>query len=409
MSKDFHKEKYTSHGQISNVSIQENEIVRFNKTDELEQSFRVYKDGKAGIYFQQGKMNDDEGYAKAEKNLELDRPYPFELETGNRSRDKVEKLPTDAELMALAKKCLKFLKKNYPDYTFEGEVGSQCFLEKAENDLGLNYSNRDGNTTAGFSFKHKDSKDISDGYFSFTARTFSYNKFKAFANRWLENFTVQVEMPEECIIMDQYYELTGKLKQCLDVEALKRGTSLLSGKIGQEIFSKDFSVLHDVSDKTTWMTKFWDGDCLVPKGDKVYFIKNGKVLRGYADKKTAKKYHVKAIPGSACTSFNDIPKNGGANMTIKPSRKSAKELLNGKLAIIPIQSFGGGFKEKGEYTMPVQIGLLTDGEKILGRVPPFTISTNMFDMFGKDFIGVSKYNQIKNDKVILFKAQVAKL
>ena len=60
--------------------------------------------------------------------------------------------------------------------------------------------------------------------------------------------------------------------------------------------------------------------------------------------------------------------------------------------------------------MPVQIGLLTDGEKILGRVPPFTISTNMFDMFGKDFIGVAKYNkEIFNDKVMLFKCQVGKL
>ena len=95
---------------------------------------------------------------------------------------------------------------------------------------------------------------------------------------------------------------------------------------------------------------------------------------------------------------------------VKIGKKSAKELLNGKLAIIPIQAFGGGFKEQGEYTMPVQIGLLTDGEKILGRVPPFSISTNMFDMFGKDFIGIAKYNkEIFNDKVILFKCEAGKI
>lgn len=96
-------------------------------------------------------------------------------------------------------------------------------------------------------------------------------------------------------------------------------------------------------------------------------------------------------------------------MNIKITRKTAKELLNGRLAIIPVQSNGDGFKEKGEYTMPVQIGLLTDGEKILGRVPPFTMSSNMFDMFGKDFIGVAKHSKIFNNKCILIKMDAGKI
>lgn len=94
-------------------------------------------------------------------------------------------------------------------------------------------------------------------------------------------------------------------------------------------------------------------------------------------------------------------------MTIKPTNKTAKELLNGRLAIIPVLASGGGFKEKGEYTMPIHTGLLTDGEKILGRVPPFTIKSNMFDMFGKDLIGISKYQALPplNDKGILIKME----
>ena len=55
--------------------------------------------------------------------------------------------------------------------------------------------------------------------------------------------------------------------------------------------------------------------------------------------------------------------------------------------------------------MPIHTALLTDGEKILGRLPPFTIKSNMFDMFGKDFIGVSKYEKLFNDKVILMKME----
>ena len=51
----------------------------------------------------------------------------------------------------------------------------------------------------------------------------------------------------------------------------------------------------------------------------------------------------------------------------------------------------------------------TKGEKILGRLPPFTMRSNMFDMFGKDFIGVSKYTDIWNKNMMLVKMEAGKL
>ena len=403
------KEKFTQKTIHSNVKIVENKIVSFDKSNAVQYSFRVYKDGFAGIHYQQGKMTDKEGFAKAEKNLELKRPYPFELEKGVRSRDKTEKPLTDEELMSTTEKVLKYLHKKYPDYTFEGNVGTSIWEETVENSLGMDYRAKDGNSSINISFRHKDSKDISDGYISFTQRTLKLRHFYKIADNYLENFTKTLPMPKECIIVDKYYDYTGKLRECLSLEKLKLGTSLLSGKVGQQVFSENLTVLHDVTDKNTWMASFWDGEGVVPKGDKVYFIRNGKLLRGYCDKKIAKKFRTKTTGNAGCN-YSDIPSGSFNSMNLKIGNKSVKELLNGKLGIIPVQSYGGGFKEKGEYTMPVQIGLLTDGEKILGRVPPFTMSTNLFDMFGKDFIGVAKYNkEIFNDKVMLFKCQIGKL
>ena len=403
------KEKYTQRRINSAVKIVENKIVSFDKSDAIEYSFRVYKDGLAGIHYQQGKMSDEDGFAKAEKNLERKRPYPFELEKGVRSRDKMEKPLTDQELMSTAEKMLKYLHKKYPDYTFEGKVGTSIWEKDAENSLGMKYHAKDGNSAISISFKHKDSKDISDGYVHFTQRTLKIRSFYKIADNYLENFTKTLPMPEECIIVDKYYDYTEKLYENLSLEKLKLGTSLLCGKVGQKVFADDLTVLHDVSDKNTWMSSFWDGEGVVPKNDKVCFIKNGKILRGYCDKKIAKKFRTKTT-GNAGFNYSDIPSGSFNTMTLKIGNKSIQELLNGKLGIIPVQAYGGGFKEKGEYTMPVQIGLLTDGEKILGRVPPFTISTNVFDMFGKDFLGVAKFNkEIFNDKVMLFKCQVGKL
>ena len=69
-----------------------------------------------------------------------------------------------------------------------------------------------------------------------------------------------------------------------------------------------------------------------------------------------------------------------------------------------VQAIMGNFQALGVCAVEA------DGEKILGRVPPFTVSSNMFDMFGQDFIGISKYNkEIFNDKVMLFKCKAGKL
>lgn len=408
MSK-MEKEKYINSNSGSIVKIVENQIVSFDKISSQDTSFRIHKDGIVGIHYQKGKMSDEEGFAKAEKNLELKRPYPFELETGKRSRDKTEKILSDEELMTTAKKVLKYLHKKYPDYTFEGGLGTNSWSESIWNSKGMDYNCKDGNNSISLSFKHKDSKDISDGYLSFTQRTLKLRQFYSIADNYLANFTKEVPMPEECIIIDKFYGYTGKLRESLSTEKIKLGSSLLSDKMGQKVFSEDLTVFHDVSDKNSWMSSFWDGDGVVPKGDKVFFIKNGKVIRGYCGKKIAKKFKVKTT-GNEGQDYSDIPGGSKNSMSLKVSTKSAKQLLNGRLAIIPVQSCGGGFKEKGEYTMPVQIGLLTDGEKILGRVPPFTIISNMFDMFGKDFIGVAKYNkEIFNDKIMLFKCQAGKI
>jgi PmbA protein len=398
------KEKYIGKDCSSKVKIEETKIVSFEKIEKDFTSFRIHKDGIVGVHYQEGIMSDEEGFSRAEKNLALKRPYPFELEEGVRHRDKTEVVISDKELMDIAKKCVSYLKKNYPQFNFFGTAGQYQYFEAMTNEKGLDYSSKDAHVNVNVEFKHVDSKDIINGGFNLSLRKFNMKKFKDMADSYLQNYEKMVELPEEIILMDRYYNYTGKLRSCLNAEDLKKGTSLLSGKLGQQLFSENFTVYHDTSDKNAWMGRFWDGDGVVNKGDKVTFIKNGKLIRGYADKKIAKKYRVKNTAG-ASEDYADIPKNGCCSMTIKPTKKSAKELLNGRLAVIPIIADGGGFKEKGEYTMPIQVSYLTDGEKILGRLPEFTIKSNMFDMFGKDFIGVTKPEKLFNDKTILLKME----
>ena len=400
------REKLQQHNIYSEVSFEENKIKSFHKSDATSTSFRVYENGEAGFHRQVGEIEDAAGYAKAAENLCLHRPYPYALEIGKRSRNKIERHYTDKELLDAAKEALAHLTEKYPQFTLSGFFSMQNSHVSQTNEAGMDYENRDCHMQASFRYKHNDSTNLWDGSFSISERDFSMEKLYAMADNYLGAFEKKAEFPEEAILQTQYYDFVGTVSAHLNAELLSLNTSLLAGKIGQQVFSEDFTLVDDVSDEYCWHTPFWDGEGCVKENDKRVFIEKGVPLLGYADKRIAEKYNVPHT-GSAYHSYSDVPTSGNTSMQIKRSTKATKELLNGRLTIVLDNYSGGGFNEKGDYVMPVHHAFLCDGEKFLGSLPPFTLSSNMFDMFGKDFIGVGSDQPVFNDKCVLFKVSVS--
>jgi len=399
------REKYVCEWLSSQIEYEESKLISFQRSSTISTSFRVHRDGFVGIHYQEGEFSDEKGFALAEENLkERPRPYPFEPETGKRSRDKTERQVTDKELMEIAKECMDYICEKYSRFIY-----SACFEQSKRTDIctnekGMEYSNTDCAVNVSISFKHVNSKDIMDGSFSFSLRDFDMEVFTTMADNYLANYETEVELPEEIIIDTQYYDFLGVLSSNLNGENIVLKTSLLSDKVGEKVFSEDFTLLHDVSDEECWFNRFWDGDGCVTENDKRVFVDKGVVLSGYADKKNAKKYGI-THTGNAYCDFSDIPGAGGTNFRIERSKKTVKELLNGRYCVIPVMYSGGGFADNGDYTMPIHCAMLSDGEKILGKLPPFTMVTSMYDMFGKDFIGVGADKPIFNDKQILFRVR----
>lgn len=399
------REKYTLRVNLSDVAIEENRIKAFGRRNECIYSFRVHSDGYLGVHFQRGEMDDEEGYARARRNLALKRPYPYTLETGTRHRDMTERVLTDRQMMEIAGEALDYVHSRYPDFTLSGGFAQSIIYSGQENDNGLDYSNRDCNSDFHFSFKHKDSRELCDGGFSIGQRDFDIQKLYAMADNYLAAYETPLELPGEVIIQTQYYGLLSYLETNLNAENMCQGTSLLSGRIGEKVFADHFSLAHDVSDAECWNTPFFDGEGVVQEGDRLPYIENGVVLRGYADKRIAEKYGVEHT-GSAQRTSSDIPENGNVSLRIKRSLGTIRELLDGRLSIVPIRTSGSRYNERGDLIMPVQMAYLCDGEKLLGRLPEFTLVSNMFDMFGKDFIGVGSDQPVFNDKSILIKMRL---
>lgn len=395
------RERYYTHEISAGVVIEENKIISFGRSDCEYASYRVLSDGYMGVHLQAGRQNKEECYRLAGENLSLKRPYKFSLETGKRHRDKTERQLTDSELMGLARETVDYLGEKYPDFTVCGSVSQSINICTAENSRGLDYKNTDCTADISITYKHKDSKELCDGSFCLGQRDYDINKFFKIADNNLANYTRLCSLPQEIIIQTPYYGFTNYLTSLLCGESLAMGTSLLSGRIGERVFSEDFTFFHDLSDEDCWQSVFWDAEGCIEPSDRRVYIDKGVVLQGYADKWNADKYGIPHTASSVCSGA-DIP-CGGCTITgrIKRSDRTAKQLLGGRLTVIPIQYSGGGFNDKGNYTMPVHSAFLCDGETILGRLPPFTMTSNIYDMFGRDFIGVPSDDPVFGDKHML--------
>ena len=193
----MNKAKETLTENRSKFVFKEGMLSSFSKESNFQTSYKVYQDGFAGIYYHVGKVDDEEGFRKAQENLVRERPYPFALETGKRSRDKREKILSDQELRTTAENCVKYLNDTYPKFRCEVTFMGTEYDRRTENDLGMDYEVKDYAVGVSVMYKHEDSKNISDGGFSFNMRDFDEAQFRRIADDFLGQYETMLEIPEE--------------------------------------------------------------------------------------------------------------------------------------------------------------------------------------------------------------------
>ena len=172
------------------------------------------------------------------------------------------------------------------------------------------------------------------------------------------------------------------------------GASLFSEKLGERLFSDKFSLIVNRNAEKSFNT-FFDGEGVVLPDDKFLLIENGVIKAPYTSKRMAMQYNLHET-GSAALEYDAVPdvslmpsSVAKGELEIARSDKTIKALLGGRKAIFVSMATGGDFTAQGEYASPIQCAYLFDGDNFLGRLPQLSMSSNIYDMFGKDFIGVS--------------------
>ena len=161
------------------------------------------------------------------------------------------------------------------------------------------------------------------------------------------------------------------------------GGSLFSGKAGQQLFSGDLTLFNG---RQRARLPFFDAEGVAGEGFK--YVEDGVLKAPFCDKKTANKFGF-APSGSAAASYDGAPETGPSCLTIKPGAKAIKDMLGGQPAVYVALASGGDYTSEGGFGTPAQLAFLMKDGKLIGRLPELQLSSSVYEMYGKDFLGVS--------------------
>ena len=388
------REKYIKNYNEISINIVQSNIESIRKKDITKTGFRVYENDFIGIAGAVGNVNEAELEKGAIENLKLEIPYPYEVSTNMiKSVDYRKEILSNEEFVKEVEELLEILRQEFPDFIFSNKIYIQEFETKLTNDGGLDLSHIDRIFVMSIVIKEKSSINVFDGFFSYIDREYDRDIILDNIREVLTAYKNEVKLPKvgKLPVIFTEYDSLPLMKIINEMNGYKVGTgaSLFTDFIGEKKFSDKFTLYQSAEEEDLIVTEFFDAEGVV-NPDFIYtLIEKGKIITPYTDKKTAAQFNL-PLTGSASADYDKVPSLEPKNLKVKTSDKSLKELLNGELGVLVYIASGGDFTQEGVFGTPVQLAFLTDGEKLLGKLPELKVSGELYSMFGEDYIGKSK-------------------
>ncbi len=407
------KEIYTNKVQETTLNIVQTAVESVRKKDIVRTGLRLYDNGCIGVSGAIGKYDEKNLEQRARQALEMKIPYTFPI-----SKDKKEHMEITPEIIA---------DKDFPDEMAEmlAEIRDQqpafSFFNKIRlveqhvglnNDSGLDLHFHDRHISVELGIKEKKSANLFDAFGAYYGRAYDRQKVVDLINEVCNAFLNPVELPpgEKLPVVFNARDFLSLKQLMLDLHGQRfaTGSSLLSGKQGEKVFSDKFTLYQSLHPDEC-LQPFFDAEGVVNPDYRYTLIDQGKVIGPYTDKRTAAQFNL-PITGSASAEYDGVPSLSYQNFKIKESEKTLKELLQGQMGVFIMISAGGDFTSSGDFATPVQLAFLFDGEKLIGKLPELQLASSVYDMFGKDFVGVGKnqLSELSIDKYMVMEMKVSK-
>ncbi|MGN0814256.1 MAG: metallopeptidase TldD-related protein [Candidatus Coproplasma sp.] len=384
------KEKLIKNTLSYSVNVSNSKVDSLRVNNDLQTVIRVYDQGKIGIAGQIGDCDEGELLSRAQEKLSQGIPYPCNLPEGKeRSENSDSAVFGDGEIVPACKSLLSRLSGEYPDFIFSNKINYEKCNYTYENSKDTSYGYRSDSVFISLVIKAAESANIMDLGYDAAQSYYNEDEIVSDIGKLLSVYRNKVELPENVPVLISYAVCQYIMAEVI-AEKYVSGSSLLSGKLGQQVFNEKLSVYTDRSPKNKNNVAFFDDEGETNDDDKFYFVKDG-VLCGLATyRRSAANFNL-PVSGGARSDFDGVPTFGFAGTEILPTAEKIVDLVKGKAIYVALTS-GGDMTPSGEVGLPVMLAYLYEDGKLVGTLPEFSLSANIFDILGKDFIGA-----VKND------------
>lgn len=399
-------EKLTIKETSYSVNVSGSKVDSLRVKQDLKTVIRVYDDGKIGVAGRIGEGDDGALLEEAKAKLAQNIAYPCNLaENQKREENKIKNIIAEKDYVKTLKKLIARLSECYPDFVFSNKINMGEEEIVYENSKNTKYSYKGNEIGGALVIKDKASANIMDLSYGFNKTCYDEDKIVSDIGKLLNVYHKKVGMPEgEIPVIINAMEVMQYVAQHMVAELYVSGSSLLSGKLGEKIFDGKVNILTDraQADKSI---AFFDTEGVVNVDDKFYFVKDG-VFTGVATYKRSSANFNLPLSGGGYAPFDEVPQTSFTGF--KAARTDElKNLVKGKAIYVVITS-GGDMTPDGTLGLPVQLAYLYENGKLVGKLPEFGIKGNLFELLGKDFIGIARdaVFDFADDNVLVAKFKV---
>lgn len=278
-----------------------------------------------------------------------------------------------------------------PNFVFSGKFVVNTKMTSLCSNYGLDLCATGGYYDWHLVYQRKGSGNMFDGYTNALTAAPCVNEALKAHQEILNVFDKQVTLKNTrmpVLFVDAELPLE-KLIESLSVRRYHEGTCLYAGKLGQQIFSPQVTLLDQSYDPSLGANQFFDGEGVVRKTDSHVFVDQGRFTSLMSDLRFGKKYNYQST-GNGLRSYNTGINIEPHSLRLGAGTSSWRKILS-KLdrCLVVLIAAGGASNDLGEYSTPVQVGYIFEKGEIVGRAPQVTIKTSVSDCLGKDLIGIS--------------------
>lgn len=387
--------KHTTRSVTLNVT--GGKIDSFREKEETTGTVRAYENGCIGVAGCLGEPEEASLTAKAKEALSLGIPYPCKLEGALEQADLREEeiLPLPAFIPTM-QDFLNRLGDRCPRFAFSNKIDLRYQRCEYHNSLGRRLASAGWKMDINLTIQNRGSGNLFDTYLGWSGNKFDPDAILSQFQEQYDAFYAPADLtPGRYPVLMGSADLFGTFLQRFIGEVYVSGASILSGKLGQQVFSDKLSLRADMNPDTNPGCCFFDDEGCIAPDLRPTLIEKGVLTGLLTTKKSAELYGLPNL-GTAIAAYDSAPNLGFYRFYVDATTAHLRELVPGKAVYVVVAS-GGDTTPDGHFATPVQMAYLMEDGKLVGRLPELNVGGNFFDLLGKDYLGAIHHEPMSSD------------